>query len=393
MMSIETLKTVNETTLKQEILSELSLTTSINSGENSKIQNEKLIQANSLIQSEASSFVDKINAMDFNELKHQLDSVSAVEEIGIEIQKQSAKQSELLLKPITNLATRAQDGGEVANALIDLKMTVESLDPSNINFEPGWFSRLLGHIPGLGNTLKRYVTKFESAQTVINSIVRSLEQGREQLLRDNITLHEDQKDLWATAKLLEQKILISLAIDKELESRIENAEHAKFIRENILFFLRQRLIDMQQQLAVQQQSIIATEIIIRNNKELVRGINRALNVTITALQCATTIAMALAHQQQVLDKVESINSTTSKLISGTAERLKTQGTQIHKQAASAQINIQALKGALNNLNLALDDLSSFRENSLPQMSNTINELNSLIEQTHSQVKRSESLNQ
>lgn len=383
-MTDATLMNVNKETLKHEINSKLEI---VSSPDDAHIKQ---------IHSEALSFVEKIYDMDLRDLKHQLESVSTVESMGVELQKNAAKQSQLLQKPIATLSTRAQDGGEVANALIDLKMTVESLDPANINFEPGWFIRLIGLIPGVGNSLKRYITKFESAQKVISSIIRSLELGRDQLLRDNITLTEDQKELWVTVKQLDTQILTTLEIDKELEKRTTNApseqiEHVKFIRENILFSLRQRLIDMQQQMAVQQQSIIATEMIIRNNKELIRGVNRALNVTVTALQCATTIAMALAHQQKVLDKVESINSTTSKLIAGTAQRLKTQGTQIHKQAASAQIDIQSLKGALANLNIALEDLSSFRENSLPQMSTVVKELNHLIEKTNEPLKKIEQM--
>ena len=70
---------------------------------------------------------------------------------------------------------------------------------------------------------------------------------------------------------------------------------------------------------------MATAIVVRNNGELVRGVNRALDVTVSALQVAVTVALGLANQKIVLDKVTALNATTTGLIAGTAERLRTQG--------------------------------------------------------------------
>ena len=67
---------------------------------------------------------------------------------------------------------------------------------------------------------------------------------------------------------------------------------------------RQRVMDLQQQLLVNQQGFLTTEMIVRNNKELVRGVNRALNTTVSALQVGATLAMALANQRIVLENVD-----------------------------------------------------------------------------------------
>lgn len=347
-----------------------------------------------IIVQRADEFAQKLLSSDLNEIQNQQDSITTMENIGMETQQRAVKQMTLLKHPIETLSKRAEDGGEVANALIDLKMTVESLDPSKIEFQPGWFTRLIGLIPGVGTPIKRYLVKFESAQSVISSIVRSLEMGRDQLLRDNITLKDDQKELWETQKELEQTLQFAHQVDKKLDEESQalkkhDQNKAKLIDEYLLFPVRQRLMDLQQQIAVQQQTVVASEIIIRNNKELVRGVNRALNVTVTALQSATTIAMALAHQEKVLQKIDKINQTTSKLITDTAARLKTQGTAIHKGAASAQIDVQALKTALTDIKIALDDISDFRQKALPNMANVVKELDHLIKETAEPLKRIE----
>lgn len=342
----------------------------------------------------ADEFVGALLAHDLSKIESQQLSVGKVEDIGTDLQRQSAAQMGMLKQPIATLSRRAEDGGEVANALIDLKMTVESLDPEKVNFSPGWFSRILGYIPGVGTPIKRYLTKFESAQTVIDAIVHSLEAGRDQLLRDNITLAEDQKQLWNTGEQLDKTLIFAHSVDEKLSAqstalKSTKPDDVKVIEEYMLFPIRQRVIDLQQQLAVTQQSVIATELIIRNNKELVRGVNRALNVTITALRNATTIALALANQEKVLQKIDKINDTTAKLIADSAKRLKTQGTQIHKGAASAQIDVNALKSALTDLKSAIDDISTFRQKALPEMANVINDLDHLIKETAEPLKRIE----
>jgi uncharacterized protein YaaN involved in tellurite resistance len=163
----------------------------------------------------------------------------------------------------------------------------------------------------------------------------------------------------------------------------------QFIEEDILFAIRQRTLDLQQQLAVNQQGVLAIEIIIRNNRELIRGVDRAIDVTISALQVAVTVALALAHQKIVLDKIEAINTTTSSMIAGTAERLKTQGTQIHQQASSTMLDMESLKQAFADIDTALDEISRYRREALPTMAGTILELDQLTAETETAIENME----
>ncbi len=346
------------------------------------------------IEGKADEFVEQLLNFESQDIEAQNARKASVEKMGIEVQKRAAKQSELLRQPVKALSEKSGDGGEVANALIDLKVHVEDLDPGKFDFEPGWFARTMGRLPGVGTPIKRYFSKFESAQTVIGAITRSLENGRDQLSRDNITLLEDQKQMRQTGHKLEQAVKLGQLMDQKIQYKLER-EIAKddpkynFVAEEILFPLRQRIMDLQQQLAVSQQGVIATEIIMRNNKELIRGVNRALNVTISALETAATVAMALANQKIVLDKVQSVSKTTSDLIAGTSARLKTQGVEIQKQASSTTLDLNSLKSAFADLKTAMDDVSTFRLNALPQMANSILELDKISADAAGTIKKLE----
>ncbi|MCG8457832.1 MAG: toxic anion resistance protein, partial [Holophagales bacterium] len=291
--------------------------------------------------------------------------------------------------------SRGDAKGDVGTSLADLKVEVEKADPRRFNFDPGWFSRILGYLPFIGPPLKRYFTQYESTRTVIDAIIKSLDAGRDQLKRDNVILAEDQKAMRELTVRLANAVKMGQLIDRKLATRIDtlppdSAKHG-FLSEEVVFPLRQRIIDLQQQLAVNQQGILATELISHNNKELIRGVNRAINVTSRALQVAATVAIALADQKAVLNKVESVNEVTSDLIAGTAEQLKEQGAAIQKQASSAMLDMNALKSAFADIDVAIEDLSTFRMQALPQMARTVQELDEVTARADASIRNIDSI--
>jgi uncharacterized protein YaaN involved in tellurite resistance len=300
----------------------------------------------------------------------------------------------MLQAPLKEISHGTEDGGEVAKSLSDLRIEVEKLDPSGLDTDAGWLTRAIGKIPGVGTPLKRYFMRYESSQTQIDAIVNSLEKGRDQLKRDNVTLGEDQKAMRELTHLLTDQIALAqeldaVVVDKLATEITSDDPRRQFVEEDILFALRQRTLDLQQQLAVNQQGVLAIEIIIRNNRELIRGVDRAIDVTISALQVAVTVALALAHQKIVLDKIEAINTTTSAMIAGTAERLKTQGAQIHQQASSTMLDMESLRAAFADIDAALDEISTYRREALPTMAGTILELDALTAESEAAIERME----
>ncbi|MGA1868450.1 MAG: toxic anion resistance protein [bacterium] len=342
------------------------------------------------LEKQADDFIEMLLSGDIDDQKKKM----AVDQMGAKTQKIAAQRSKMLQQPINNLVKTGEDGGPVAKSLVDLKMQVEALDPVKFDFAPGWFSRSLGFLPFIGTPLKKYFTQYESAQTVIDAIIKSLEKGRDQLRRDTITLSADQKSMREMTIRLERAIQLGQLLDQKLQYKLDRdipPEDPKynFISDELLFPLRQRVMDLQQQLAVNQQGVLATEIIIRNNRELMRGVNRALNVTVNALQVAVTVALGLANQKIVLKKIEAINKTTSDLIANTAQQLRMQGAQIHKQASQAALDMNSLEKAFADINAALDDISKFRREALPQMANSILRMNTLTDQAEESISKIE----
>ena len=346
------------------------------------------------LRSQADAQVEQLLTIDPTDEDARTAAREAVDSMGRDLQTRSAGRSRMLQAPLKEISHNSEDGGEVAKSLSDLRIEVEKLDPSGLDTEAGWFTRAIGRIPGVGTPLKRYFMRYESSQTQIDAIVVSLEKGSDQLKRDNVTLGDDQKEMRELTHLLTGQIGLAQALDASVVHKLATEITAddprrQFVEEDILFALRQRTLDLQQQLAVNQQGVLAIEIIIRNNRELIRGVDRAIDVTVSALQVAVTVALALAHQKIVLDKIQAINTTTSTMIAGTAQRLKTQGTEIHKQASSTMLDMEALRSAFADIDTALDEISRFRREALPTMAGTILELDTLTAQSEQAIENME----
>lgn len=337
----------------------------------------------------ADQFVEDIFAE--GDEKAALRQRQAIDEMGLELQQQAAHRSAMLQTPLRQLAHQGDEGGPVAKALSNLRGRMEGLDPARHRLTPSPLDRILAIIPGLDSRLQRYFRKFESTQQALDAIIEDLESGRDMLHRDNLTLNDDQQALTNILGELNRQITLGRLIDTRLSDEVVSLggddPRRSFIEEELLFPLRQRIVDLQQQLAVSQQGVLALEVIIRNNRELMRGVDRAINVTVSALTVAVTVAMAMANQRLVLDRIEALNTSTSQMISGTAKALRQQGVDIQKRASSAMLDMQVLEEAFSEVMGAIDDLSSYRQEALPRLDEQIDRLATLAKQGNASIDR------
>ena len=265
-------------------------------------------------------------------------------------------------------------GSKVGATLIELRRTVEDLDPK----EATGTRKLLGMIP-FGNKLRDYFQRYQSAQAHLNAIIQALYDGQDELRRDNASLNQEKQNLWAAMTRLNQYIYVAERLDARLSTTIAELEgsdpaRAKALREDVLFYVRQKHQDLLTQLAVSIQGYLAMDIVIKNNLELIKGVDRATTTTVSALRTAVIVAQALANQQLVLDQITALNSTTSRMIESTSQMLKDNSTRIQTGAASATVGLPELQKAFANIYATMDAIDSFKVAALDSMAATIGTL-------------------
>ncbi|MDG0871585.1 toxic anion resistance protein [Paenibacillus thiaminolyticus] len=338
----------------------------------------------------ADANVATIMTLDIESLENRKEILQSIDAFGMNTMRSSSEKNALLQVSIGRLSKTGDEGGDVAKGLAELHTQLRDLDPSVVDFAK------TGFLGKLFNPLRAYFLKYQKADSVIADIVVSLEKGKTTLKNDNTTLEIEQQTLRDLTKKLQKEIQLGTMMDESIEAQIELAklrnedpDKIRFITEEVLFPLRQRVMDLQQMLVVNQQGIMAIEVVVRNNKELIRGVDRAKNVTISALKISVTVASALYNQKIVLKKIELLNQTTNNLIASTSRMLKNQGAEIQKQSLEANISVDTLKQAFSDVMSALDSISAYKQDALPKMRQTINQFRELADDGEKQIQRLE----
>ena len=342
------------------------------------------------IHKQAEQNVMEIMALDLDATDEKRKMLKSIDEFAADTLQSSAHRNMLLQTTVGNLSKSGEEGGAVSSSLADLHREIKDLDPSFLDFtKEGIFGKLF-------NPVRRYFAKYERADGVIQDIVIALDKGKETLKNDNVTLNLEEESLREIAKRLGAELTLGMAMDAKIAEEIEHAKTAgedeekiRFVTEEVLFPLRQRIMDMQQMMVVNHQGIIAMEVIKRNNKELIRGVDRAKTVTVTALRTAVMVASGLYNQKIVLRKIELLNETTGNLISSTSRMLKNQGIAIQKQATESTMSPEVLKQAFRDTIAALDDIAEFKQQALPKMHETVAQFRMLAETGEKEIARLE----
>jgi uncharacterized protein YaaN involved in tellurite resistance len=339
-----------------------------------------------MLDAKVSEYVDGIMALDV----HSPDFAAKagdVRAMGDEDIRAASDTSNRLLQAPVRAMKQGEATGKVADTLLDLRKTIEDLDPS----EATGVKKLLGIIP-FGDKIVDYFRKYESAQKHLDAIIKALYDGQDELRKDNAALEQEKVHLWETMQRLAQYIYIAQHLDAQLEAKINelsatDPEKAKALRDDVLFYVRQKHQDLLTQMAVSIQGYLAIDLVRKNNIELIKGVDRATTTTIAALRTAVVVAQALANQKLVLDQITALNTTTSNMIESTSKLLATQSVDIQKQAASATVGIDSLKAAFANIYTSMDAIDTFKAQALTAMSETVTSLETEIAKSQEYLKR------
>lgn len=340
------------------------------------------------LESTALSFVEGLVAAEpqSEAFGKKVDAVHAMG--GTEIRAAASVSNRMLDRPVKALDGHDQTA-KVATDLVNLRQTIEDLDPSRQNLLTP--KKLFGLIP-FGDKVRDYFDKYKSAQAHLDTIIQSLYRGQDELRRDNASIDQERVNLWDTMEKLREYTYMAQRVDDELETRAvaldaTDPAKAKALREDVQFYVRQKTQDLLTQLAVSVQGYLALDLVRKNNIELIKGVDRATTTTISALRTAVIVAQALGNQKLVLDQIQALNTTTSNMIESTSELLRSQSAEIHEQASSATVEVDKLRNAFANVYATMDAIDTYKAAALGSMQQTIDVLNSEVGKAQEYIDR------
>jgi uncharacterized protein YaaN involved in tellurite resistance len=342
------------------------------------------------LKQEAADFVTSLMTIDTKDpvFSRKIDDIAKLG--NAEVVASSQMSNRMLDRPSRALAGSKGKGGDVqaqvADGLAKLRFTVEDLDPSKM--KGGFF----GDLFGVKNQLRNYFARYQSSQSHLNAILKSLDTGADGLLKDNAAIEGEKVRLWETMAKLQQKVSLVGALDAELSTRIESLqltdpERAKVLTSDVLYEVRRKHQELLTQQSVAAQGYMALDLVRNVNKELLKGVDRASTTTVAALRTAVIVAEALTAQKMVLDQITALNTTTENMILSTSVMLKEQAAQVHQQAASATISIETLQAAFQNIYDTIDAVDTYKLEAVQSMQTTVDALGEQIGKANTYLER------
>ena len=135
----------------------------------------------------AAAFIDAISTLDTHgeEYRRRIADVNGIGER--EIIATSEMSNRLLDRPVRAMSGILERKAPIAKNLVELRHTVEDLNPARYDLAQMSPRKLLGVIP-IGDRLRSYFDRYTKAQSHIQAIVRALTDSRNELQADNAAI-------------------------------------------------------------------------------------------------------------------------------------------------------------------------------------------------------------
>ena len=239
------------------------------------------------------------------------------------------------------------DGNELESNISKLEMELRTIDPSNVDF-----SVVVKGIGKLFSPVTKYFNKIQHEEENIEEVISSLIVQRNTLSNDNITLELEIDKISDTIKMLNLEYEVGVKIKDRIQAIVDEAKNnnedsnkISFYEDEVLTPLEKKLYDIKEVIIVNEQSVMAMELIRKNNKELIRNVDRIKNVTLVAVNTAVAVAKSLYNQKIILKKMDLLNDSTEKLITKTGNSIKTEAYEISKEIDRQGTSIDSLKNS------------------------------------------------
>ena len=261
-------------------------------------------------------------------------------------------------------------------AINAIRSQLDELNPGNDGdlMQP---RKLLGLIP-FGNKLEAYFRKYQSAAEQLQTSMSQLYAARDDLQKDVIDIEATRGKLWEAMTKLAAASRFATQLDTRLAEKVQaleatDAQRAQALRQEVLFYARQNLQDIQTQQAVCVNGYLALDVLKKTGREMINGCTRVATTGMSALAVAQTVARATGNQIKVMEMLSGVNATIGNLISETGRALNQHVDQTTQFAQNPMLGIDKVKEMFDQTFKAMDAMDTFRAKAIDVMgqNNTI----------------------
>ena len=255
-------------------------------------------------------------------------------------------------------------------ALHDMRTVLDDLNPGKHGdlLQP---NKIFGLIP-FGNKLQQYFRKYQSAGSQLQTIMGQVYAARDDMQRDAAEIDQVKAKLWEAMLKLKGAICFATELDRQIAACVgaiaaSDPVRAKALEQEVLFYARQNLLDMQTQMAVNVNGYLAMDVLKKTAREMVNGCNRVATTGMSALATAQTVARATGNQIQVMDMLQGVSATIGALVTETSRQLGGHVQATGDYAGNPMIGVEQMQTMFDNTFKAMDAMDTFRSQAIDAM--------------------------
>ncbi|MFN0183825.1 MAG: toxic anion resistance protein [Aquabacterium sp.] len=251
--------------------------------------------------------------------------------------------------------------------------------------------KLLGLIP-FGNKLEAYFRKYQSAAEQLKTSMGQLYAARDDMQKDVVDIEATRGKLWEAMTKLAAASRFATQLDARLEDKVKSLEatdpqKAQALRQEVLFYARQNLTDIQTQQAVCINGYLALDVLKKTGREMINGCTRVATTGMSALAVAQTVARATGNQIRVMEMLQGVNATIGNLISETGRALNQHVDATTNFASNPMLGIEKIKEMFDQTFQAMDAMDNFRSKAIDVMGQNNELIRAQLERADTYVDR------
>jgi len=290
-----------------------------------------------------------------------LDDRSSILFFGSKAQEEMSSISETMLEGVRN-----KDLGAAGDSLTSMIHTIREFDVDelNPNRQQGFFAKLFSK-----NPVVEFMDKYTDVRSQINTITDRMEEHKQVLLTDIITL---DKLYQANLDYFHQLELYIAAGDEKLR-QLDEEDIPAFLRkveassENILMAqnlrdlhsarddLERRVYDLKLTRQVAMQSLPSIRLIQENDKTLVSKIDSTLINTVPLWKNQLAQAVTIFRMGSAAKTVKEATDLTNELLRSNADTLRQGNKEVRTQLERGVFDIETVKHANETLIATIND--------------------------------------
>ena len=300
----------------------------------------------------------------------QLELLDSVTNIGLQTQRDAARQLGLLK---TRMGTFLNEGGssaEIADGLRDLRIALNQINPHEVT-QPGIVHRIVGVLPFVNGrvnpvvrALNKVALRYESVSRLVAVIETKLRDGQALLVRDNVELRQVYRDVESQQLPIQREAYLGELLMQNLSPLLDQSEDP-VKRERIqavLHDVAMRVRDLRTMEDVHVQYFVSIEMSRQNNSRLGQSVERTLTLATNVVTVGLAIQSAQIRQKGVLEATRRTREFLGDLVVANAAAIRRHTEEIGDLYNSPVIALEKITQAHNDLVEALDSAGRLSPN-------------------------------